>query len=173
MNASMDNLTVRVATVGDLDVLVWLRVDLQRHVQSCSPRMWRRGENELRQEVSEMIADVDGRTMLAVVAKRIVGFAYGKVLRRSTEIHNIVGSIQAIFVEEEYRNRGVGSQLAEELCSFFASQNVEEVTLRYAIGNKEAERFWSSRGFVPVIAVANTILKEFRDKNHSSYFYQR
>jgi ribosomal protein S18 acetylase RimI-like enzyme len=174
MNLPMDNLTIRAATVIDLDALVGLRADLQRHVQSCNSRLWRTTDNkerrnQLRQEVLEMLADIDGRTVLALIAGNIAGFAYGRVHRKTTEIPNIVGNILGVFVETQYRNRGLGSRLVEELCVFFASQNVEEVTLRYVLGNKEAEKFWNSRGFEPVIAVANTTLKELKDRNRTSW----
>ena len=112
-----------------------------------------------------MLADVDGRVVVAVKNGDLVGFTYGRVLRRTTEIPNIVGSLLGIYVREQCRRRGVGSRLVEELCAFFTAQSVEEVTLRYVVGNKGAERFWGSLGFKPTIMTANTTLREMKEKN--------
>jgi len=47
-----------------------------------------------------------------------------------------------------------------ELCKFFDAENVEEVNLRYILGNREGEGFWKGFGFKPVILTANTRLEE-------------
>jgi hypothetical protein len=40
------------------------------------------------------------------------------------------------------------------LCRFFASEDVEDITLRYVVGNEEADAFWSALGFSPRIITA-------------------
>lgn len=54
----------------------------------------------------------------------------------------------------------MGKSLVEKLLMFFDSKNVEDVTLRYVSGNKEAENFWKEAGFDPVIITANQHLKD-------------
>jgi len=56
-----------------------------------------------------------------------------------------------VFVEEPYRRRGVGTRLVLALCQFFAAHGVEDISLRYVIGNRQAERFWNRLGFEPRI----------------------
>ncbi|MBO3803684.1 MAG: hypothetical protein JTT11_07450, partial [Candidatus Brockarchaeota archaeon] len=53
-----------------------------------------------------------------------------------------------------------GKRLVKGLCRFFRQEGVEEVTVRYAVGNEEAEGFWKGLGFKPVIIAANTRLEE-------------
>lgn len=50
--------------------------------------------------------------------------------------------------------------MIRHVCEFFDSEGVEDVTLRYIIGNKEAERFWEKLGFKPVITTAKIDLKD-------------
>jgi hypothetical protein len=41
-----------------------------------------------------------------------------------------------------------------ELCRFFADKGVEDLSLRYVVGNEEAAAFWSALGFAPRILTA-------------------
>jgi len=59
---------------------------------------------------------------------------------------------------------GIGRRLVGELCRFFASKNVEEVTLNYIIGNKEGEGFWKTLGFKPIRIGANVQFKELMER---------
>jgi len=166
----MRGLSIRLANTSDIEELIQLRIELQRHLQSCNSRIWRTTDDEarrdeLRLELEEMLADADGHLVVVVMNRGIIGFIYGRVLRRTTEIPNIVGSLLGIYIRKQYRRQGVGSRLVEELCAFFTTQSVEEVTSRYVAGNTEAEKFWGSLGFEPVIMTANTTLKKMKEKN--------
>jgi hypothetical protein len=48
----------------------------------------------------------------------------------------------------------------KELCKFFNSNKAEHLTVRYIIGNKEAEGFWRKLGFESIITTSGTYLKE-------------
>ena len=101
--------------------------------------------------------------VVAAAGGELVGFAYGKVFRRSTYSPNNVGQISMVFVQETFRRRGIGRLLVEELCQFFRAEKVEEVTLRYVLENREAEKFWNDLGFEPRLVTANirfTVLKK-------------
>ena len=159
----MGDLTVRRATASDLDELLELRLSLQRHVEASNPWIWRiteEGKNRLRQNLEQMITEGDGRMVIAEDEGGLIGFAYGEAAHREDYLPRSVGLLSIIYVEENYRMQGVGSRLVEELCQFFRSENVEVVTLRYALGNMEAERFWGGLGFEPVMLTANTRLEE-------------
>jgi GNAT superfamily N-acetyltransferase len=66
-------------------------------------------------------------------------------------------------VRKECRKRGVGRRLVEELCGFFDSTGAEQVTLRYIVGNGEAESFWTELGFKPIIMTASTTPAELKN----------
>jgi ribosomal protein S18 acetylase RimI-like enzyme len=167
----MEELTIRSATVSDLDELLELRLSLQRHVEASSPWIWRiteEGRRRLQQELEKMLADSGGRMVVAVKDGELVGFAYGQVFNRETYVPLSVGHISMIYVQEGFRRRGVGSRLVEELCRFFRSENVEDVTLRYALGNREAERFWRGLGFEPIMQTVNIHLEELEERLRES-----
>ncbi|RJS90514.1 GNAT family N-acetyltransferase [Candidatus Bathyarchaeota archaeon] len=152
------DLLIRSAERSDVEELVRLRLLFQRHMERPNPRVWRitkEGEAHLREETEEMLAKEDGRMLVAVKDGVIVGFIYGEFSHRTTYTPNNIGRISILYVREEFRRRGIGKRLVEELCRFFASKNVEEVTLNYIIGNEEAEGFWGALGFKSVRIGAN------------------
>jgi GNAT superfamily N-acetyltransferase len=59
--------------------------------------------------------------------------------------------VDQAFVRADHRRAGVGKQLVARLCHFFAAEEVEDISLRYVVGNAEADAFWSAIGFSPRI----------------------
>jgi ribosomal protein S18 acetylase RimI-like enzyme len=163
----MADLLIRDAEMSDLDELVKLRLSFQRHMEASNPRVWRiteEGQKHLREETEQMLANKDGRMPVAVKNGVIAGFTYGEVSHRTAYLPSTIGQISIIYVLEEFRRHGLGRQLVEELCRFFSSKNVEEVTLNYIIGNKEAEGFWEALGFEPIRISANLRFKDLEER---------
>jgi len=163
----MTGFEVRRAGVEDLERVKEMRLSLQRHLEASNPLVWRatrEWENRVRSELEGMLIDGHGRLLVALEGGHMVGFAYGRVHRRAEFFPRCVGEILMVYVEEGFRRRGIGSLLVGELCRFFRSENVEEVTLRYVIGNDEAELFWKNLGFKPVLQTANTSLRDLEDR---------
>ena len=159
----MRELTIRRASASDIDELLELRLSLQRHVEASNPWIWRiteEGRSRLKQELEQMLEDGEGRMVVAVKEGDLVGFGYGRVAHRTDYLPKRVGFISMVYVQENSRMQGVGSRLVGELCRFFRSENVEDVTLQYALGNREVERFWSGLGFEPIMITANIHLEE-------------
>ena len=159
----MGDLTIRRAAASDLDGLLEMRLSLQRHVEASNPWIWRiteEGRRRLRQELEQMLEDGESRMVVAVKEGDLVGFAYGRIAHRKDYLPKSVGFISMVYVRENSRIQGVGSRLVGDLCRFFRSENVEDVTLQYALGNREAERFWSGFGFEPIMITANIHLEE-------------
>lgn len=84
----------------------------------------------------------------------VIGVIFGRVIVNSRYTPSQAGQVDQAFVRPEHRRAGVGSELVRELCRFFAANQVEEITLRYAEGNVEASRFWAAIGFAPRIVTA-------------------
>jgi GNAT superfamily N-acetyltransferase len=66
-----------------------------------------------------------------------------------------VGHIMQSFVKPGLRGRGVGTALVTALLDWFRKRRVEDVSLRYVVGNRRAEQFWKGLGFRPLIVTAN------------------
>lgn len=158
---------IRDAKPSDIDKLVELRLSLQRHLEVSNPMVWRitvQGAGSLKQGLEEAMRDDQGRMVVATTNGEVIGFAHGQVSRRTDYRPNAVGTISKIFVQKEFRGRGVGRRLVGGLCQYFRMKNVEDVTLRYVIGNREAEEFWNGLGFQPIINTANARLMELEER---------
>jgi ribosomal protein S18 acetylase RimI-like enzyme len=161
----MEEILIRRAVGSDVERLVELRLLLQQHAEESSRSIWRiteEGKRLLKQKVVDDLAGSGGLVLVAEMGGKIIGFVHGEVIHRTDYLPRSVGSILTAYVAREFRRRGVGARLIEELCVFFNSEGVEDVTLRYVIGNREAEAFWKKLGFKPVITSAKASLRELK-----------
>jgi ribosomal protein S18 acetylase RimI-like enzyme len=159
----MDNLTIRRATSSDVERIAELRLLSQEHSEGANPVVWRiteDGKKLLKEKVENDLADSNIHVLLAEVDGEIVGCVQGEVTRRSDYLPITVGHVSLIYVMKQFRRKGVGRRLMEELCRFFNSNKAEQLTVRYIIGNKEAEGFWRKLGFEPIITTGSTYARE-------------
>lgn len=153
---------IRKATTIDQERIVKLRLALQQHLEQSNPIIWRvtkTGQKELVQQVNRMMTDDTSLVMVAEYNTTIVGFANGRILQRTEYEPQKVGFIMMIFIEKSHRRGGIGTQLIHELCKYFEAENIQNITLRYVLGNQEAEAFWQHLGFTPIIHTAYTDLE--------------
>jgi len=164
----MSGWTIRIARESDLDRLVELRLALQDHIESCNPHIWRlssEGRKRIREQLAALLAEPETRVVVATnEADAIVAMAVGRIHRRDDYVPRCTASIEMVFVEAPHRRQGVGTRLVAALCEFFASHNVEDISLRYIVGNREAERFWQNLGFQPRIITAGVRRDEVEKK---------
>lgn len=156
---------VRKATTIDQEKIVNLRIQLQQHGEQSNPLIWRitkAGRQKLVHDVSHLLTDDTSLVIVAEQDNNIVGFAYGQILRRTEYKPNKAGIIGMIFVLENHRRHGIGTQLIHELCKYFEAENVSHISLRYVLGNKEAEAFWQHLGFTPILYTSATNLETLR-----------
>ena len=159
----MDNLTIRRAVSSDVERIVELRLLLQEHAEKSNPLIWRMtegGKKLLKQKVENDVTDSNILELLAEADGEIIGYVQGEVTRRSDYVPRTVGHVSLMYVVKQSRRKGVGRRLMKELCKFFDSNKVEDLTVRYIIGNKEAEGFWRKLGFEPIITTSSTYPKE-------------
>jgi GNAT superfamily N-acetyltransferase len=163
----MSDIVIRDAKPTDINNLAELRLSLQRHVEASNPMIWRitaEGVGLLKQGLEEAMRADQDHIVVATMNGEVIGFVHGQVLQRTDYQPNIVGTISNIYVQREFRGRGIGRRLVEGLFQFFSVKNVEEVTLRFVIGNREAEEFWIGLGFKPVIKTANAHFRELEER---------
>lgn len=161
----MKNFLVRRATCSDIEKLIELRILLQQHCEDSNRLIWHmtpHGKALLREKVENELVDNKRRTLVAEMSGETIGFIQGEVERRIDYLPTTVGSISTAYVVKEFRRKGVGEMLVKRLCEFFSSEGVEDVTLRYIIGNREAEGLWKKLGFQPVITTAKTVLDRLK-----------
>lgn len=157
---------VRRATTVDQEEIVNLRIQLQQHGEQANPFIWRitkAGRQKLVHDVSHLLTDDTCLVLVAEHDNNIIGFTYGQILKRTEYEPNKAGIIGMIFVSENYRRHGIGTQLIHELCKYFEAENVSHISLRYVLGNKEAESFWQHLGFTPILYTSATDLEKLRE----------
>jgi GNAT superfamily N-acetyltransferase len=81
----------------------------------------------------------------------VIGVIYGRVIINKSYVPCRAGVVDQAFVQQQHRRRDVGARLVAGLCAFFAGQGIEDLSLRYVVGNKEATAFWTALGFTPRI----------------------
>ncbi len=64
-----------------------------------------------------------------------------------------IGEIESIFVEEDFRNSGIGDTLMNKTLKWMKTQQVESKIVKVATGNDHAHLFYSKYGFLPRITV--------------------
>jgi GNAT superfamily N-acetyltransferase len=108
----------------------------------------------------QMSGRLQGANTCALVAEHdedgVVGVIFGRIVVNNRYTPSRAGQIDQAFVRADHRRGGVGSRLVALLCRFFASEGVEDITLRYVVGNEEADAFWSALGFSPRIITAGS-----------------
>jgi len=158
---------IRKAASSDVERLVEFRLLLQQHCEESNPLIWRiteEGKALLRQKVESTLADSCNRLLVAEMNGQIIGFAHGQVANRTDYLPRNVGHINTVYVAKRSRRKGVGASMVKELCRFFNSEGVDHVTLRYVLGNEEAEKFWTRLGFEQIITTARADLKRLESK---------
>jgi len=150
--------SIRIAKESEIDCFVEMRLALQAHLEESNPELWRlsdEGKEQFKEKFTELISDPDAQMLLAINdEEHAVGMAVGKIHRNPKCIPNISGSIEQLFVKEEYRRHGVGTEFVLALCEFFSSQGAEDICVRYVVGNREGEEFWQLLGFQDRIVTA-------------------
>ena len=69
-----------------------------------------------------------------------------------------MGVIWEAMVEKAHRNRGIGTALVEAATRFFSSKGIRHISLRNAVGNALANKFWKRLSFNPVLYTRTTTL---------------
>lgn len=84
--------------------------------------------------------------IVLVKAKRpeqYIGYSVGAVTPKNT------GEIESLFVEDDFRNQGIGSELIKRLVDWMDKEKVVSKCVNVAIGNEDAFKFYRQWGFYP------------------------
>jgi ribosomal protein S18 acetylase RimI-like enzyme len=146
---------IRPAQASDLDRLVELLLALQDHVEAANPNLWRmkpEARGNLKGQIAGRLKADHGCALVAQHEEDgVIGVIFGRVVTNNRYVPSRAGQVDQAFVRTDHRRAGVGSRLLAELCLFFATEEVEDISLRYVAGNDEAAGFWSAVGFSPRI----------------------
>ncbi len=154
----MDKFTIKKAGSSDAEKILKLGLLLQQHAEKSNSSIWRitdEGKNLMKQQVKDDLTDSNVHFLLAETKREAVGFVEGEIIRRTDHLPRSVGHISRLYVVKQFRRKGVGSLLVKELVKMLNSEKIEDLTVRYIVGNREAEGFWTKLGFKPIITTSN------------------
>ncbi len=150
--------TLRPAQTADLERLVELLLALQDQIEESNPDLWRMkpgARHSLRDQIRARLETANGYALVAEHQEDgVIGVIFGRIVINKRYTPSRAGQIDQAIVRADHRRMGVGSRLVALLCRFFASEEVEDVSLRYVVGNEEAAGFWAALGFSPRIITA-------------------
>jgi len=160
--------TLRAAEPGDLGRLIELLLALQDHIEAANPDLWRmdtEARTNLRGQISARLQP-DENCALVVEHEQdgVIGVIFGRIIVNNRYTPSRAGQIDQAFVRGDHRRAGVGTRLVAGLCRFFAGAGVEDITLRYVMGNEEAAGFWSALGFAPRIITTGAKIKTVEER---------
>lgn len=149
--------TIRPARPSDVERLVELLVTLQDHLEAANPDLWRMTDEARKELKGQLAARLTASSSCVLVAEHqddgVIGVILGRILTNHRYTPARTGIIDQTFVRKDHRRLGIGSCLVAALCHFFAAEGIEDLSLRYVVGNQEAAQFWEALGFTPRIIV--------------------
>jgi ribosomal protein S18 acetylase RimI-like enzyme len=99
----------------------------------------------------ESMKSDNSATIIALVDAVIVGYA-SVVIREQPRFYKIkkVGAISALMVAQDYRRRGIATQLLVEAKTYFRRHGLKYFTFYTAVANREAIMLYERLGMQPL-----------------------
>lgn len=137
---------VREAEVKDISELVDMSVQLLTYELFYDENLRKPSENELYDFWNRT---VNNKRCVVLVAekKNLVGYVYGWFMRDYFIFRKPRAYISDLFVKPEFRRRGIGTLLVNELLKYFRENGVKFVYVDVYSRNDSALRFWEKNGF--------------------------
>lgn len=86
--------------------------------------------------------------LIANYENNAVGYIYGYVQDNGDAKKDVVCVLDALYVLEEYRKKGIGSGLISEFKKWVKRKNAKYIELKVCNENKEAIKLYESFGFI-------------------------
>jgi len=108
----------------------------------------------LRELLAELQRDPDAAVLVYQQGEDLPGLCIVRIDRQPPVLEEVErAEITDLGVREDARRRGLGTALLEEALSWVAQRGVARVEVQVARGNAEAQGFWRSHGFDPLMDV--------------------
>ena len=105
-------------------------------------------ERTMRRFLADMSVSSHSFLFVATSGDRTVGFVSGELREGSLAfLPKTWASVDDVFVEPEYRNRGIGRALLQSARGWAEARNADGVSLQVAAANERARKFYKDMGF--------------------------
>ncbi len=143
------NIKIRKATIKDLDgvlILVKKLIDFHHDLDTCyRPASKRR---LMKSFLEKTFREKNTEIFVAEENKIIVGYLMINVSKTQQRYSfSKMGSVWDIFIEEEYRRKGLTKKLLREALEWFRLKGVRNIELSVNFKNKIGIKTWQKLGF--------------------------
>lgn len=148
----MNDIKLRPATEEDVSGIVQLWVEAVEFAVEIDSYFTRSSDSEKNfgEFVTGHIHLETASVVVAEIDQSVVGYCLAVCLQRPPLVTEMdYGVIYDLAVTANYRNRGVGSRLCEEVQSWFAGRGIKRIELNVLNANENGRRFWQKTGFQP------------------------
>ena len=157
--------SIQIATLDDIDNIVRMRLSLQQHMFKNNSHLWQMSRKKVSSLPTFYRSVIEHRDSQLLIAKdgksrSIIGMAIGRICVHDEYVPNKSGRIDDVWIEPNYRRKGLATRLVSELLEFFKVNHIGVIILEYAKGNIEAEAIWERFGFEPVLTIATANLSD-------------
>ena len=103
----------------------------------------------IEKNIRPAIKSETSKIILAQDNGQIIGYSYAVIMEPdpATSKRDKYGYIHDLFVIPEYRRKGIGKQLFDEIMKWFHTLDIDRVELDVIVGNYLANSFWKKQGF--------------------------
>jgi ribosomal protein S18 acetylase RimI-like enzyme len=148
---SVAEITIRPMTKDDADAIAELWLALVAYHQVLDPALPAAAPGGQHRYVRRLIDRIDDPYTCALVAEEdghVMGFVLGMVVDLMQDIfaQEMGGFLADIYVEPEYRKRGVGKALVNTLRQWFRQRNIHSFEWHVAAHNPDGIAFWRAVG---------------------------
>ena len=143
---------IRKAALHDIEDILKLKLRLKNQDVKTDPYL-RPADEVIDVYKKYLIHDlkmqeIDRIVLVAVEDRKIIAYIRG-ILTKTLHVLNVKlrGIIDNLYVEEEYRRKGVAKNLIEELVKWFKEKNVDVMTVHVYPFNSKAIALYEKFGF--------------------------
>jgi len=160
-----NHFSIRSATEKDIDSIVAMRLSLQEHMSAINANLWKMSEKSiagLPKFYKSALEDEHCHLVIAEdkASRNILGMGLGRIYEHDEHVPSKSGKIDDIWVEPDYRKKGICKKIFSELMIFFKAKGIEMMVLNFVNGNLEAEAVWKHFGFQPILSTATAKLAD-------------
>lgn len=162
MNENPKDITIRRAVIADLPKLAEFLQFLVNAERPYDPTL---KEGEIfYYDIKELILDSKSEVLVVDSNNQIVGSGYAQIRTALPyQIHELYGYLGFMYVDPEFRGKGLINLLINELKKWVSSQGITEVRLQVYSENESAVNAYRRAGFAPITTTMRCDMSQLDD----------
>ena len=142
----LEKLIIREATISDCEILNDLFEKLLKYEQNLFDENIKQ-DLQITSFFNKKFNNVDSIILVATIDNTIVGYIYGSIDGDNKIKKEKEAIINSIYVEEQYRNKKIGTSLINQFINEIVKLKVKYILIDNFINNETARYLYSKLGF--------------------------